>query len=182
MNVRRGVQIAVKRTRNSILFEIHFSDNGIRSDLIRFEDRSDLIVLTLRKWIILMIVTLRTIEGQTQHRFRNMFNGLIEPAGTIELEILSSQKTRSTQRLQIVGIQLISRQHLAQHLIVWFVSVVRFNDPVSPVPNMFLRIPDLRTQSPPVAVAPDIHPVTTPSLAILRTCQQTVDNFFPCVR
>ena len=91
----------------------------------------------------------------------------IEPACAIEFEILPCQKTGRSQLVRIIRIQFISCQHFAQHLVIPLVTVDGFHDPVPPVPEMLLRVPHFRSQSPPVTVSPDIHPVTPPAFSVL---------------
>src|SRR5262249_42155266 len=52
------------------------------------------------------------------------------------------------------------------------------DDPVAPVPDVLLAVADLLTQTPPVAVTPDVHPVAAPALAVLRAREQPVHDFF----
>ena len=69
MQKRLRVEIAVERTRNPVLFEIGLARNEVSADLIRFEDRSKAVVVELSERVVFMVVTLRTIEGQTEHCF-----------------------------------------------------------------------------------------------------------------
>ena len=165
------VVIAVKRPRNAILFEVDFARHSVSPNLIRFEDGSQPVVLLLRKGIVLVVMTFRTVQRQTQHCLRCMFNRFVEPTGPIEFEVLSCQEASCSQLVEIRRIKFIGRQHFTQHLIVWLVGIQRIDDPVSPMPDMLLRVPNFGPQAPPVTVTPDIHPVTPPSLSILRAVE-----------
>src|SRR5262245_34048747 len=50
------------------------------------------------------------------------------------------------------------------------------------MPDVLLRIADFGPQSPPVAVAPDVHPMPAPPLAVLRTVEQPLHHFLVCFR
>ena len=93
---------------------------------------------------------------------------------TIEEKPVSNQEARRTQAVQVFRIELVSGEHLSNHLIVGKVVVKRFDDPVPPVPNEWVTISMLLAESPPVAVPPDIHPVPPPPLAIPWIVKQLV--------
>src|SRR5688572_12627095 len=44
------------------------------------------------------------------------------------------------------------------------------------MPDVFLRIADFSPQPPPIAIAPDIHPMPAPALTVLRTFEQPRDD------
>ena len=76
--------------------------------------------------------------------------------------------------------EFIRREHLAQHLVVTLVRVHGLDDPVTPMPDVLLRIANFGSQSPPIAVTPDIHPMPAPALTILRTVEQPRDDAVVC--
>src|SRR5262249_330274 len=58
-----------------------------------------------------------------------------------------------------------------------FIFVQRLDDPVAPVPDVALAVPYfVGAASIPIAVAPDVHPVTSPALAILRARQKLIHD------
>ena len=45
------------------------------------------------------------------------------------------------------------------------------------MPDVLLRVTDFGSQAPPIAITPDIHPMTSPTFAVLRTVEQSRDDF-----
>ena len=121
VDVRLGVQITVKRPRDSVFFKVNLTTDGVEPDLVRLENRSESIIIGLRKRVVLMVVTFRTIESQAEHRLSGMLNGLIQPTCPIEFKILSAEEPACPKLVEILRIQFICRQHLAQHLVVSFI-------------------------------------------------------------
>ena len=106
-----------------------------------------------------------------------MLNGFVEPTGSVEFKVLPGQKPGRPQPVYVVGIEFVSRQHLSQHLIIAFIAIERLDNPVSPMPNVLLRVTNFGPESPPVAVAPYIHPMPSPTFAVLGTIEQAGDDF-----
>ena len=75
---------------------------------------------------------------------------------------------------------LVGGEHLFEHAVVALGLVQRFDDPVAPVPHVFfLHVADLFAQAVPVAVAPNVHPVPAPALAVMRVGQEPIDDALP---
>ena len=77
-----------------------------------------------------------------------------------------------------LGREFVGGQHLDDHLVVGLVGVERFDDPIAPPPDVRLALAHLRRVAVPIAVAPDVHPVPAPALAVVRTGQQAIDHVF----
>ena len=48
-----------------------------------------------------MVVTLGAIERQPKHRLRGVFDGLIEPAGAVELEVLPGEEAGCAEPVEV---------------------------------------------------------------------------------
>ena len=73
---------------------------------------------------------------------------------------------------------LVGGQHFQDHAIVALVFVEGLDDPISPVPEVSLTVLN-QPESPqavPIAVAPHIHPMSTPALPVMRALQQSIDK------
>src|SRR5262249_36113683 len=100
---------------------------------------------------------------------------ILQPDVTVEPEPVAHQKPGRAQRLWIGRRDFVARQHLEDHPVVAFIIVQRLDDPVAPAPDVAPAAPYFVGAAPiPIAVAPDVHPVTAPSLAILRARQKLI--------
>ena len=81
--------------------------------------------------------------------------------------------------LRVFRCDLIAGQHLAGHPVVTLVRVHALDDPVAPPPNVRLAVANVFAVGPagPVGVAPHVHPVSAPTLAVTRRSQQAIDDF-----
>ena len=70
----------------------------------------------------------------------------------------------------------------SDHAVVALVGVERLDDPVAPAPDVRLAVAHLLAPAGPVAVAPDVHPVPAPALAVPRDRQQPIDDLLVRVR
>ena len=95
----------------------------------------------------------------------------------IEEEIVAGEKSRGPQLVQVVWMQLVGGEHQTDHLVVRHVGVQRLDNPIAPVPDVVLAVSQLVAQSPPVAVAPDVHPVAGPTLAMPRIIEQSLHEW-----
>lgn len=177
-NVQEGlhIKIAVESAWDAIFFDAGDAGEEVRADLVGFKKRPQLIVLPLRQRIIFVIVAFAAIERHSEHGFEGVLDGFIKPAGAVELEVLAGKEAGGPQALGIGRMQFVGCQHVLQHLVVTGVFIQRLDDPVAPVPDVFLRIADFCAEAPPVAVAPDVHPVSAPAFAVLRRCEEPIDD------
>src|ERR1044071_2726914 len=68
--------------------------------------------------------------------------------------------------------RLVSRQHKSNHFVVRNVSVERFNDPIAPMPDMFLAVSVVFAKTIGIGVSPYIHPMPTPSFTVTWIVQK----------
>ena len=90
-----------------------------------------------------------------------------------------SVANQQARRAKVAGIErhdLVAGQHLHHHPLVTLVGVQRFHHPVAPVPDVLLTETDLVLETVPVAVAPNIQPVTSPAFTIMRAFEQSMDG------
>ena len=129
-----------------------------------------------------MVVTPGAIERDAQKGLACVFDRVVEPRITIEEVPIASQITGGSYRLGVTRRDLIGGQHLHDHAIVGLVIIQGLDDPVSPSPDMRLALADLGAMAIPIAVSPDIHPVTSPAFSVLRTAKELIDHGFPGMR
>ena len=101
----------------------------------------------------------------------------VEPSVAIEQEPITSKEPSGSQSLGIGWSNFIAGQHLDDHPIVGLVFIQRLHDPIPPSPDVALAVANLLSVSGPVAVSPDVHPMSPPSFAIPRALEQVADDF-----
>src|SRR4029079_6038323 len=116
----------------------------------------------------LVIMASATIHRDAEKCLGGVLDGRFQPSRAAELFPIANEKTRSTQSIRIGWRDFVTGQHLGRHAIVAFICVERFDDPIAPAPDMPGAVADLLAVTGPVAVAPDVHPVPRPTLAVLR--------------
>ncbi len=176
------IQIAVENAGQAILLEIGLAGNLVHPHLVGFEERPETVEILLRDRVELVVVALGAVHRQAEERLGSVLDRFLQPAIAIENEVLPSQEAGRPQPIRVGGVQLVGGQHLADHLVVPLVSVEAFGDPVAPVPDMLLAVAHLGAQAPPVGIAPDIHPVPAPALAVLRRRQQPIHDLLVGIR
>ena len=105
-----------------------------------------------------------------------MLDHIVEPRGAVEEVIVARKKAGGTQDVGISRLQLITGEHFLNHAIIAFAGIQRIHDPITPVPQMLLAEAKLFAKAIPVAVAPDVHEVPAPALAMLRRGKEPVDD------
>ena len=146
---------------------------------MRLEDGAEAIVILVRDGIVLVIVTLGAVERETNECLAGMLDGGVEPGGAVEEIIIAREKTRGAQGIRISRRQFIRGEHFLNHPVKPLVVVEGFDDPIAPMPNVFLAVAQLRAEAVPIGVAPDIHPVPRPAFAVMRALEQFIDNHLP---
>ena len=125
-----------------------------------------------------MIVAMAAIEREAEKRLRGMFDAVAHPVVVIPaIEVPHDEARRDEVR--IVGRRhFIGSQHRADHRIVAAIAVEFANNPIAPSPNLPVTVEHIggRTPPVPVGISPNIHPVSTVPLAVLRGRQQTIDD------
>ncbi len=79
-----------------------------------------------------------TIDRQAENALPVCSIESLSEVNRLNLFQFAGEIASRTQRVRIVGSQLVAGQHLFDHLVVRFVGVERFDDPVSPTPNVGL--------------------------------------------
>ena len=95
-----------------------------------------------------------------------MFDCFVHPLVPVENKKVAGKVSRGPQPAWIRGVKFVPRKHQADHFIVRHIGVQGFDSPVAPVPDVLLTVAQLASQSPPVAVAPDIQPVPGPAFPV----------------
>ena len=76
--------MCIKSTRYSIALEVNFARHGIESNLMRFKDRAPLVIIFVSDWIVLVVVALGTVHGQTKEGLTRVLDRVVEPGCAIE--------------------------------------------------------------------------------------------------
>ncbi len=173
---RRG-GVGVEDAGQSVFGRIGLTGNAIGANVVRFEKCTEPVIVLLRNRIVHMVMASGAIERRSQERLGRVLDRKIEPHVAIELVPVPHQKTGGPHRRRIVRRQFVAGQHFDDHLVVGLVGIEPFDDPVAPAPDVRLTLANLRSKSIPVAVPPDVHPVPSPALAIMRAVEQAVDHF-----
>ncbi len=64
----RGVEVAIERPRQTVLFEINFAGELVGTDLIRLEERAEAVVVDLSERVVFVVVALRAAFRCSQCR------------------------------------------------------------------------------------------------------------------
>ena len=150
----------------------------IGAHVVRLEKRAQAIVLLLRQRIILVVVTAAALERHAQETHAGELDGVLEPDGAIEDVIVAAEVARRPQGIFIGRRDLVRSEHLDDHAVVALIPVERLDDPVAPAPDMPLAVTLLVdfAAAVPITVAPDVHPVPPPALAVERAAEEAIDH------
>jgi hypothetical protein len=140
--------------------------------LVGFEEGANFIEVGVGDGIVFVVVAFGAVDGEAEERFAEMFDGFFEPLVAIEEEEIAGEVACGAEFGGICGVEFIGGEHFANELIVGGIGVERFDDPVAPMPEIFLAIAELVIEAPPVAVAPDIHVVARPAFAVARIMEE----------
>ena len=151
---------------------------AVDADIDRFEDVAVAIIFIVPDRIVRVVVTLDTANCQTEKCLRRVFDRVPNPLFATVGVPVPNEETGGSQVAGVKWHDLVAGQHLHDHLLVTFVGIQRFDDPISPVPDVLLAKADFAAMSVPIAVTPNVQPVSPPPLAVMRTGQQTIDRVF----
>ena len=131
-----------------------------------------------------MVVTMSTVERQSQKGLARMLNRIPHPVVGVERVVIADQVSGGNSCIVIVRADFIRRQHFANHQIVAFALIQRSHNPVSPAIQLRRTVADVINiaSAVPVAVPPDIHPMPPPPFAMPLIVEQSVDNLFIRIR
>ena len=142
----------------------------------RLEEGPHRVVVFLAERIVFVVVALGAVERQAQEALGNVLDRLVHPRRAVEEKPIAGEEPGGAQLGEIVGGDLIGGKHQPHHLVVAGVGVERFDDPVAPVPDVLLAVAELIPQAPPIGVAPHVHPVAPPALAMARIGKESIDE------
>ena len=132
-------------------------------------------IVTLADWIILVVMTIRTADRQSQHRFaegRHLVcsSSVLEQVGKLVERIrpLTQRPDRNGifECLSLIRPKFVTSHLLHQKLIVRFVFVETSYDVISVTPGLFIE--DIRFVTTRIGIPDNIEPMSCPSLAIRR--------------
>ena len=179
-NVTEGrlVEQAIEHAGDAVLFKIEFAGNGVEPDVERLEERAHPVKVGLRNRVVFVVVAFRAVHREPKEALAHMLHGFLHPRVAVEEEEIAREKSGRTQLLRLGGIELIGGEHLAKHLVVRHVGIQRLHDPIAEVPHVLLAVAELLVEPPPIAVAPNVHPMPCPTLAMPRVGEQSVHSGF----
>ena len=155
--------------------------HAVDPDLVRLEDRADLVVVLLEDRVVHVVVAAGAAERHAQEGLAGVVDHVLHPLLAAEQLEVPREVAGGAEGVQVIGAGFVGREHRDDHAVVRLVAVERLDDPVAPVPDVRLAVADLLAPAGPVAVAPDVHPVPSPALAVTRTGQQTIDDLLVSV-
>ena len=174
--------MGVEDARHPVLLEVRLAGHGVESHLVWLEERAHAVVVNLGDRVVLVVVALGAVHRQAEQSLARVLDRRVQPRRAIEEVVVSRQEAGAAYGVGIARIELVGREHLEHHAVVALVVVQRLDDPVSPAPDVLLAVAQLRAESVPVGVAPDVHPVAAPALAVPWAREQTIDNALPGIR
>ena len=170
------IGLAIEHPRDAVDVGISHPFHGIQPHLIGLEEGAQPVVIVLGDRVVFVVVALAAVHGQAEQTLAHVLHGFLHPGVPVEEEKVARQKPGGPDFFQIPRIQFIRGQHLPQHLIVRQARVEGLHDPVAPVPHVFLAVPELVAEAPPVAVTPDVHPMPRPAFAMPGVAEELLDN------
>ena len=176
-----GIKLSVIHSRQTILRSVERSGYTVDPNLVRLEDRAHLVILLLQDRFIHVVVAASAPQGQSQKCLRGMVDCVLHPFFAAQQLEIPRKVSRGSDGIRVLRPGFVRREHRHDHAVVRLVAIERLDDPVAPVPDMRLAVADLLSPSSPVAVPPNVHPMSSPALAVLRTGQQLVDDSLVCI-
>ena len=70
-----------------------------------------------------MIVALGTIKGEADKCLGSVFDGRIQPGGSIKEVVVAGEKSRGAKGVIVLGRQLVSSKHFLNHAVKAFTVV-----------------------------------------------------------
>src|SRR5258705_9608175 len=95
-----------------------------------------------------MVVAFGATDGHTEESLRGVLDGVLHPLFAAEQFEVADEKASSAQGIGVLGSEFIGGKHFEHHLIVAFVMVERFDDPIAPAPDVRLAIANLAAVGP----------------------------------
>src|SRR5260221_678374 len=132
----------------------------------RFEEGPQPVVFHLRNRVELVVVTARALDRDAEESPRGVLDRGTQPFIAAEDVPVADEVPGGPERGRVIGSELIPGKHLEDHAIIPLVGVERLDDPVAPAPEVWVAVAELAKVPVLVAVPPDVHPVSGPSLAV----------------
>ncbi len=105
-----------------------------------------------------------------------MFDGGVKPGGAVEKVVIAREKTGGAKGIGVFGGEFIAGQHFQDHAVVTHIAIEGIDDPVAPAPDMFLAVAQLISETVPIGVTPNVHPMAGPAFAVLRGGEEPVGD------
>ena len=173
--VRRRIG-GIEGADQAVFRGVQLAGQAVGADVVRLEDGPQRVVLALRDGIVHVVVAFRTPHREPEEGLRGVLHGVLQPLLAGEHLVVADEEAGGAQGVGILWSDLVRREHLGDHAVVRFVRVERADDPIAPTPDVGLRVAHLVAVGPagPIAVAPHVHPVPRPALAMARIGEQAV--------
>ena len=173
---RRHIGDTVEHARDPVALEIGLARKDVEPGVERLEEGPHRVIVFLAERIVFVVVALGAVEREPEESLGDVLDRLVHPRGAVEEKPVAGEEPGGPQLGEIVGCDLVGGEHQPHHLVVAGVGVERFHDPVAPVPDVLLTVAELIPQAPPIGVAPHVHPMTPPALAMAGIGEESIDE------
>ena len=173
---RRHIGDTVEHPWDPVAFEIGLARKDVEPGVERFEEGPHRVIVFLAERIVFVVVALGTVEREPEESLGDVLDRLVHPRGAVEEKPVAGEEPGGPQLGEIVGGDFVGGEHQPHHLVIAGVGVERFDDPVAPMPDVLLTVAELIPQAPPIGVAPHVHPVTPPALAMAGIGEKSIDE------
>src|SRR5207247_10646488 len=108
-------------------------------------------------------------EGESEEGLAGVLDRVSHPLVAIERVPVADDIARGDGGIVVLRRNLVGSEHLHEHPIIALIRIPRFDNPVTPAPDLRRTGPNVghRTAAEPIAIAPHVHPVPRPALAVL---------------
>ena len=164
----------------AVLLQVRLAGQLIEARVIRLEDGAHGVVVRVRERVVFVVVAFRAVQREAEERLARVLHHVVHPRRAVEEVVVPREEAGGAERGRVGGREFVAGELLDDHAVVTLVGVERFHNPVAPVPDVFLAVTELRAEAPPVAVAPEVHEVPAPTLAVVRAGEQAVNGIGNC--
>lgn len=171
-------EVEVEDAGEAVFFEIGAAGLGIEPDVEGLEDGAEAVVVGVLDGVVFVVVAFDALHGESEQGAGGVLDGFIEPGGAVEEVVAAGEVAGGAEVCAVFRGELVGGELLEDDVVVAFVGVEAFDDPVTPVPEVFLAVAELIAEAVPVAVAPDVHEVACPALSVLGRGEEAVGDLF----
>ena len=162
--------------REAVLLQVGRAGHLVDTRVIRLEDGAHRVVVRVRERVVFVVVAFRAVHREAEEGLARVLDHVVHPGRAVEEIVVACEEAGGAEGGGVGGREFVAGELLDHHAVVALVGIERFHDPVAPVPDVLLAVPELRAEAPPVAVTPEVHEVSAPALAVVRAGEQALDD------